>query len=71
MSKVFPIKGEGRCSSCNTKQRIATKYTAAMVAAILIIFLFFPISVLAKIGLSILVGILYLLFSKTSPDKNL
>lgn len=66
LSLAVTLRGEGACLVCNQQQIIAKKYTFTLVISIVLVFVLLGIS-LISILTSLVLGFLYLAFSKTEP----
>ena len=65
LSLVVILKGRGVCEVCKVSQEISKIYTALAVVSIFVIFLFISASIFFKIIMSLVVGNIYFLVSKT------
>lgn len=65
LSLKFHLYGKGDCAFCKTKQKIKVKHTAVAVAIVMLIGIVAPFSLITKALISLVVGFLYLIFSKT------
>lgn len=66
LSMGVTLRGEGACSACNQQQIIAKKYTFSLVTLIMLVFIFLGVSFLSILT-SLVLGFVYLAFSKTEP----